>query len=345
MNGDRAVAATRREASTRGARRLAVLGLVGALALASPSARAQTAAPPPATRPPVSTLESVEPKATAAPAPAGPAAALASRPSGKPSKLSYRFILTGYKDNYFITGFSSAAQVKFQFSLKVDLWPNDSNHSLYFGYTQKSLWNLYAASSPFLDSNYNPEVFYGYFKRYGDVVWAPGRVTPFLDSARVGIEHESNGRDGTASRGWNRVYGYAEEGVYFGTDVYATLALKGWLPPFSADDNPDITAYRGYGEVTGVLGYDPTTPSWWGGGHLGVRYYHGWTHVLEQQGIEGFAEWRPAYQETAWRFTPNFYVQLFSGYAEYLLDYKQKDTAFRIGFSIDDRVHWVGHRG
>jgi hypothetical protein len=321
-------------------------GLVIALALAPAAARAHTAAPPPATRPPAAMLKAVGPAAAEAPATAvGPAAVLASQPTGKPSKLSYRIILTGYKDNYFITGFSHETQVKFQFSLKVDLWPNDSNHSVYFGFTQKSLWNLYSDSSPFVDSNYNPEVFYGYFKRYGDVIWAPGRITPFLDSARVGLEHESNGRDGAASRGWNRVYGYAEGGAYFGTDVYATLALKAWLPPFSADDNPDITDYRGYGDLTGVLGFDPTTPSWWGGGHLGVRYYHGWSSVLARQGIEGFVEWRPAYAETAWRFTPNFFVQVFSGYAEYLLDYNKKDTAFRIGLSIDDRVHWIGRHG
>ena len=303
------------------------------------SADAQTAGPPPASRAPISTLQS-------APVPDEPAAALVQTPYAKAWKLDYRIILTGYKDNYIISGFSDTTEVKFQFSLKFDLWPNHSNHSVYFGYTQKSLWNLYQTSSPFVDSNYNPEIFYGYFKRYGDVFWAPGRVTLFIDSARAGLEHESNGRDGTASRGWNRVYAYGAAGAYFGTDVYATAALKAWLPPFGLDQyNQDIVDYRGYGEGTLVLGYDPDHPAWWGGGDLGATYFHGKSDLWSRQGTEVFAQWRPAYDDRVsfWRFTPYVYAQFFHGYGEYLLAYNQQETAFRIGLSLEDRVHWLDH--
>ncbi len=294
----------------------------------APVVAAQSATEPPASRPPISTLESPPTLAGAPPK----------------ERLDYRIILTGYKDNYFISGFTKDVQVKFQFSLKFDLWPNHTNHSIYFGYTQKSLWNLYQSSSPFVDSNYNPELFYAYFKRAGDVVWAPGKVTFFLDSARAGLEHESNGRDGLDSRGWNRVYGFVDGGAYYGTDYYTTLALKGWLPPFVVDDyNKDIVSYLGYGEATFILGYDPESPAWWGGGHVGVNYYHGAVRDWSRQGIEAFVQWRPAYGDrvTWWRFTPFLYAQLFHGYGEYLLHYNQEETAFRVGISLEDRVHWL----
>jgi outer membrane phospholipase A len=312
------------------------LAVLFTFAVSSTRVFAQIGAPP-ATRPPTSTLQSGG-------GPGEAADALAQAPYGKPQKLEYRIILTGYKDNYIISGFSKATEVKFQFSLKFDLWPNRSRHSVFFGYTQKSLWNLYDSSSPFVDSNYNPEFFYGYFKRYGDVVWVPGQVTFFVESFRAGVEHESNGRDGLDSRGWNRVYGYVNTGAYFGSDYYATFALKGWLPPFLVDTyNPDIVSYRGYGEGTLVVGYDPVAPKWWGGGHLGANYYHGASNNWSHQGIEAFFQWRPAYDDRVWfwRFTPFFYAQFFHGYAEYLLAYNQRDTAFRIGVSIEDRVHWV----
>src|SRR5579862_5085288 len=84
------------------------------------TAAAQSAGPPPASRAPISTLQS-------APIADEPAAALADTPYAKAWKLDYRIILTGYKDNYIITGFSDTTEVKFQFSLKFDLWPNHTN--------------------------------------------------------------------------------------------------------------------------------------------------------------------------------------------------------------------------
>ena len=127
------------------------LASVGFVLASAGTAGAQSAGPPPASRAPISTLQS-------APIPDEPAAALVQTPYAKAWKLDYRIILTGYKDNYIITGFSDTTEVKFQFSLKFDLRPNHTNHSVYFGYTQKSLWNLYETSSPFVDSNYNPEI-------------------------------------------------------------------------------------------------------------------------------------------------------------------------------------------
>jgi hypothetical protein len=38
-------------------------------------------------------------------------------------------LLTFYKDNYILAGFTYATEVKFQFSAKFDLWPNSGPHA------------------------------------------------------------------------------------------------------------------------------------------------------------------------------------------------------------------------
>ena len=87
------------------------LSLACSLAV-SGTAAAQSAGAPPASRPPISTLQS-------APVADEPAATLAQTPYAKAWKIDYRIILTGYKDNYIISGFSAGTEVKFQFSLKI----------------------------------------------------------------------------------------------------------------------------------------------------------------------------------------------------------------------------------
>ncbi|HVT37264.1 MAG TPA: phospholipase A [Nevskiaceae bacterium] len=134
-------------------------------------------------------------------------------------------------------------EVEFQISLKQRVL--DSN--LYFGYTQKSFWQMYNKheSSPFRESNYNPEVFYRFTPD-------PVRYNHF--GADFGLEHESNGRDVPYSRSWNRLYfaPFQAKGKYL-------AYLKVWyrLPEHSktspsdsgGDDNPDIARYYGYTEL------------------------------------------------------------------------------------------------
>lgn len=254
----------------------------------------------------------------------------------------YRIILTGYRPNYFVTGLSSEAAVKFQLSLKLDLWPNPSQHSLYFGYTQKSIWDLYGEPDGFVDSNYAPEIFYGYFKRLSDIVLRSGEVETFMDEARLGLLHESNGRDDAELRSWDRVYGFLAGSAYLGRDHYLRATLEAWLPLFISNTNSDITEFLGYGRLGASYGFAAGTSDFWGGLQLGATYVRGWT-LEAQQGLELFLEWRPGYGGHVrwWRFTPNFFAQLYSGYGEYLLAYDEPRTALRIGISIGDRVYWV----
>jgi phospholipase A1 len=301
---------------------LAVADLAAAQSTVGPPTA--QAPPPPKTLPPPPGDDSSGPAAAAPSAvqrpeePVVPGASAAPEP---PLQLEYvpgyRAILTGHQENYFITGVSKKTQVKFQFSAKFDLWPNASRHSVYFGFTQKSFWRLYDTSSPFQENDYAPELFYGYFKRAGDIVPQPGRTLLFVQNARVGFEHESNGVDGASSRSWNRVYGYVRAGVYLGTDHYFTLAPQVWRAvkhgPLGLDDNPDIIDYLGHGASAGT----------WG--------------------LQGYAQWRPGYRGSVLRwfkFTPYLYAQLYSGYGESLLLYNQKATSFRLGIALEDKVNW-----
>lgn len=131
----------------------------------------------------------------------------------------------------------------FQISLKQRLF----GRNLFFGYTQKSFWQVYNSddSRPFRETNYNPELFYRWKPRWAS---APGL------GFDLGIDHESNGREVPESRSWNRVIG----AVYYETPR-TLVHLRAWYRvPEDAkktpddpkgDDNPDIDDFLGYGEL------------------------------------------------------------------------------------------------
>lgn len=202
------------------------------------------------------------------------------------------------------------AEVVFQISAKQKLFGSD----FYFGYTQRSYWQLFnsAASSPFRETDYNPELFYR---------WIP-KVDWLQDwGADIGIEHESNGRSLPDSRSWNRAY--LAPFLVRGKTLYY---LKTWyrLPeraktsPTDAegDDNPDIQRYVGYGELQiqrqlfdnhllhVKLRGNPST----GRAGLGINY-----SIPSSDGSVFYC------------------VDLFSGYGETLIDYNRHITRIGIG--------------
>ena len=91
------------------------------------------------------------------------------------------------------------ADVKFQVSLELPLWRDmrGSGIDLSVAYTQISVWNLYAPSSPFYDNAYIPGVFCR-------KVWNGADGLP-RHTALWGIEHRSNGRSDAYSRSINYV--------------------------------------------------------------------------------------------------------------------------------------------
>lgn len=145
-----------------------------------------------------------------------------------------------------------AYEVNFQISLKSQVNQNDlffKGDALNFGITIESWWQLYNAplSSPFRETNYQPELFY-----ITPLLWGPfGGKTALT----LGLEHQSNGQLASLSRSWNRVYA---ELIYGRGSFVASLRPWYRLPedakssPTDAegDDNPDIQDYLGNAQLS-----------------------------------------------------------------------------------------------
>jgi phospholipase A1 len=242
-------------------------------------------------------------------------------------------LLTFYDRTYVATGFDADTQVKFQFSIKSELWPNRSPHSVYFAYTQKSLWDLWSfgESSPFVGNDYAPELFH---RVAHDVALGGCGLT----DEQLGLVHESNGRGAVQSRGWNRVYAQMRAGCRDRSEQFVEWQARLWLP-FGTKDNPDITDYVGYGEAVVTYGA-PQTDTWLGSGKVSAAIRKG---VARRGSLRLEAAWRPGYErflDGIWRFTPYLFGQLFVGHAETLRSYDRSRTSFRVGLSFGDWASW-----
>jgi phospholipase A1 len=208
-------------------------------------------------------------------------------------------------------------EIKFQISFKLLLWEDmtGGNGDLHFAYTQQSIWQAYNAdaSSPFRDSNYEPE-FFAFFDTDYDVFGLR------LRGVSLGAVHQSNGRgDEDLSRSWNRLYA----NLLFERGNFA-CTLKPWyrIPEDDEDDNnPNIEDYYGYGEFRAAYKHNDQVFA---------------TMLRNNFDID---ENRGAIQ-VDWSFplTKRFkgYIQYFFGYGETLLDYNHKDTRIGAGFLLSD---------
>ncbi len=210
-----------------------------------------------------------------------------------------------------------------RFSFKRSIFWN-----LYFGYSHKAFWQIYdeGNSRPFREHNYNPELFLEW-----DRVWQ-------IDNIRLGlVEHESNGEklryadDATPvnySRTWNRTYLYAGKSVL----PILNLGIKLWIVTDSEDpedgsfviDNYDIQQFMGSGEFYMELGKSPS--------FLSVMLRRGWRKGTETIQLDGRM---PLQILTGGRDQRiDFFVQLFSGYGDTLIDYNRKITRISAGVAF-----------
>jgi len=226
---------------------------------------------------------------------------------------------SAHKPNYFLLYTYSNYQtdrqkeeIKFQISIKQRML-RFYGWGLYFGYTQKSLWQAYDSlnSRPFRENNFNPEIF------FRTKMWNGLRFD-------FGIEHESNGQSGLKSRSWNRI----SLTPYFENHRFV-LYLKGWYrlkeekkenpEDTNGDDNPDIHKYMGYCELGGIL----KLPELLNIQILSVGRFNVRTH-------------RGAFLSSLtipFRLSStSVIVQYFDGYGESLIDYNVKQRRIGIGF-------------
>lgn len=255
-----------------------------------------------------------------------PAVATIGRVQPAAAALRRTFIdrLDTHEPIYFIYG-PDAPAAKFQFSFKYKLLefgesaPRRMTRTLQFGFTQRSLWDIDADSSPFYDTSYMPEII------YQALAPQPDRSDGWLTwlGWQAAYKHESNGRDGPISRSLNVVY--ARTGFVLGRlDDWHLIVVPELLAYVgSLGNNPDLDDYRGYGRLQLVLGRTD-------GLSLAATTWAGkdFNHASVQLDLTLPVRTRLLDFETY------LMVQYFNGYGESLLSYRDKSETVRAGISF-----------
>ena len=204
-------------------------------------------------------------------------------------------------------------ELVFQLSAKWRVFGSD----LYLAYSQKSFWQWVNGkqSSPFRETNYDPEVFYR---------WTPDPKRFHHWAMDVGFEHESNGQPFPLSRSWNRVYlaPFQARGrhlAYFKFWYRLPEGGSSSLTNQDGDDNPDLTDYLGYGELT----YSQQV----GGDQLLTGMVRG--NPVTGRGAVQFTWSIPSGQ--GWVF---WSASVFHGYGESLVFYDEEITRVMLGVML-----------
>jgi len=222
---------------------------------------------------------------------------------------------------YFALGAHQGANARFQLSFKYRLFDPTSGYGaeqpwlvgFYFGYTQTSLWDLSADSKPFHDTAYRPSFFWKW-QRFDEHTW--------IDGARVGFEHESNGQAGETSRSINTLFVRPEWRWSVGSGTLEfTPKVYTYL---SSHENPDIARYRGYVDWR-------------------VRHDAGGQWITTAVARVGTARKGSLLVDMSRRtrdvrvgpLSGYLHLQYFNGYGESILDYNlRRPWQFRVGLAI-----------
>jgi phospholipase A1 len=193
------------------------------------------------------------------------------------------------------------------------------NADLWLAYTQRSLWQLWNSqeSAPFRSTDYQPEAIY--------VLPAPDelRSLPFgwrWQMVQAGMAHQSNGQAVPLSRSWNRVYlGAGFERGEFGLQWRVHRRID---ESRRDDDNPDLTDYIGRGEIVAT---------WLPGTATAALAWRTNLRSLNRGSLQLDLTYPVDSDEPAGL---RWYVQVFSGYGETLLDYNHRQTTLGLGLSL-----------
>jgi len=223
-----------------------------------------------------------------------------------------------YKDTYFTMGTAVNTRptqfnsdVKFQVSISQRLTKSVLPwHSyLFLFYTQKAMWNVFEESLPFHDLNFNPGI--GLSK----LIFSKGQL---IGKATLLLEHESNGRDGEASRSWNKI---SLCGSFY-IDQNLMVHGKYWIPIIDGQLNKDILRYSGIYQA-GLQFISPNK-----------RWVFDATFV-KRKGWNLSGNW---IVNAGYRISKKdnqfLMVHFYNGYGENLLDYNKYHCRLRVGLLI-----------
>ncbi|MDR1010334.1 MAG: phospholipase A [Opitutaceae bacterium] len=263
---------------------------------------------------------------TAPPAISAPLDSLPPPPAVAKVKRTFLGNFTTYEPVYFIYG-PDAPAAKFQFSFMYRMLDDEGRlarnfpalKGLSFAYTQRSLWDITDDSSPFYDTSYMPEIFCAYAPRAektkgGGFNWL---------GWQAGFAHESNGRDGPASRSMNKITARTlfAFGNLDGWRLILTPRVWGYIGDMS--DNPDLNDYHGYMDLGVSLGKNDNL-------NLAVYLRAG------QNFHYGAVQVDLTYPlDTVFKtFAGYLLIQYWNGYGESLLNYNQRTDTIRFGISL-----------
>ena len=249
------------------------------------------------------------------------------------------FVITPYLPNYILLAAYNSAGVnekpfrdqfpdeafrlddmeaKFQISFKFPLVKSlfGDNGDLYAAYTNRSFWQVYNSeeSAPFRETNHQPELWLRLYS--GWEFWGLRNV-----ANDIGIVHQSNGRGGSLSRSWNRIYAR----FLFETGNLA-FAVQPWyrIPEDDADDdNPDIEDYLGNFEFQSAYRL--------GRHELGLMFRNNLDFDRNRGAVQ--LDWSfPLYGRL------RGYVQWLNGYGESLIDYDVNVNSIGAGIMLTERL-------
>jgi phospholipase A1 len=228
------------------------------------------------------------------------------------NKMEYNHLsFRSYKINYAGYVFHDSQKnhkgsIKFQFSFKKEL-VDDTGY--FFGYTQKSFWDIQDESEPFRENNYAPEM----FKIFN--MTNPDNYFSSLKYIQLGIKHESTGEDGNESHGWNTIY---VEPIFILGNFSISSTI--WLL-FHAPDNEDILDYYGDGllKITWFANKNNQHSLSFRKGRLSDKYaaMYQWDKTFGGYGNN-----------------IKIFLQLWSGYGEGLENYNVKNESAIFGVSF-----------
>ncbi|CAM4203898.1 phospholipase A [Pseudoalteromonas ostreae] len=214
-------------------------------------------------------------------------------------------------------------EAKYQLSIKVPIFDDfsDEDQAIFFAFTLQSYWQLYnkESSSPFRETNYEPEIFWVNYLDKEHVPWGDEMAVV------LGISHQSNGNSQPDSRSWNRIYAnflWENDGFVFSFKPWYRISESEKETPLDprGDDNPDIYKYMGYFEFSGAYRLNDNEFSFMTRNNLN-------------------SDNRGAIQ-LDWSFPlwgrVRGYAQYFNGYGESLIDYNADIERIGVGILLTD---------
>lgn len=235
----------------------------------------------------------------------------------------FRSAISEYKPVYFDIGTRGQTTARFQISAKYRLFSPSGNRpatwgeNFYLGYTQTSLWDLQGDSMPFIDTTFNPSLFW-----LSDNMWQSESQSWRL-GLNTGVEHNSNGKAGDDSRSVNDAYIQPQFNYRFDGGSTLTFAPKVKAYFGVASENSDYADYAGRVDWNLRWAQD-------NGAVVSAMYRQG-----DQRRRTTQLDFAWPLQRTWLNMNGYLHLQYFNGYGETLLGYNQRnESQFRIGLSL-----------